>query len=458
MPNVKEHRCLGLILVLCGALIFVLFGSSIARSRPLGMLDFKALYYGANCLIDRCDPYSNPELHRYYLAHHGPAPDEPAWMTKVLTQFNNLPTVFPALILIAHLPYPAAQLVWATWIALSLILASLLIWHGTADTAPLLTGALIGLLLANSDITLGGGNAAGIVIGLGSIAVWCFVRDRLNTIGVLCLAIALGIKPHDVGFLWLFFLLSGGAWRKRALQTLAALGILAVATGCWVYAIAPHWVAEFRTTSTTYEMPGGPNSPGISAPNSGVRTYDLPTSPGMISDLRTIVAVFRDDPRVYTPVTWLICAPLFAAWAFAALRLTPTRRNTFLALAAIVPLSLLPVYHRTTDTKLLLLVLPACALLWAERSRLRWPAALLTTAAIVLTGDIPLILIGMSVGPVDWTHASIGRKIALAVITRPVPLILLCLGVFYLCVYIRQLRIQPSTAVAGGLETSLEKA
>ncbi len=87
---------------------------------------------------------------------------------------------------------------------------------------------------------------------------------------------------------------------------------------------------------------------------------------GMIIDLQTIFSIFRDDPRLYNPVTYLICGPLLIVWIFVTLRAKPTRSKDYFALAAIAALSMLPVYHRPYDAKLLLLTLPACAMVLAE--------------------------------------------------------------------------------------------
>ena len=46
--------------------------------------------------------------------------------------------------------------------------------------------------------------------------------------GILCMAVSLAIKPHDSGLVWFYFLLAGGVYRKRALQTLAVTVLLAL--------------------------------------------------------------------------------------------------------------------------------------------------------------------------------------------------------------------------------------
>src|ERR1019366_1687382 len=44
---------------------------------------------------------------------------------------------------------------------------------------------------------------------------------------------------------------------------------------------------------------------------------------GMIN-LQTALSYLRDDPRFYNPLAWLICAPLFIAWAITTLRTSST--------------------------------------------------------------------------------------------------------------------------------------
>ena len=107
-----------------------------------------------------------------------------------------------------------------------------------------------------------------------------------------------------------------------------------------------------------------------------------------------------------------------------------------LALAAISVLTLLPVYHRPYDAKLLLLTIPACAMLWAEGGMRRWVALALTSAGILVTSDLPLVLLlictkNMTASLSTWTGKLTN------VLLWPAPLVLLTLGFFYLWAYIR---------------------
>ncbi len=158
--------------------------------------------------------------------------------------------------------------------------------------------------------------------------------------------------------------------------------------------------------------------------------------PGMVCDLQSVVAVFRDDPGFYNPFTYVFCAPFLAVWGITVVRSRFSIEGAYLAIAAIVPFTLLITYHRTTDVKLLLLTVPACALLWAQGRGIGKLALVLTGLGILVTGDISLIVIGMVEGQPDWMHANWLHKIPMVVLYRPVPLILLAMGSFYVWVFL----------------------
>jgi len=73
----------------------------------------------------------------------------------------NLPTAFLFIAPFAILPLGPASALWMFLTAASLILAAFLTWNLGADYAPIISGGLIGLLLANCAIVLGNGNPAG---------------------------------------------------------------------------------------------------------------------------------------------------------------------------------------------------------------------------------------------------------------------------------------------------------
>jgi hypothetical protein len=99
---------------------------------------------------------------------------------------------------------------------------------------------------------------------------------------------------------------------------------------------------------------------------------------------------------------------------------------------------MLPVYHRLGDAKLLLLTVPACATLWAEGGLIGWLAVAVTTAGILLTGDLQWAIFFSILKHFSASVSWLSGPLLIAVQVFPVPLILLVVGVFYLWVYKRR--------------------
>jgi lysylphosphatidylglycerol synthetase-like protein (DUF2156 family) len=157
----------------------------------------------------------------------------------------------------------------------------------------------------------------------------------------------------------------------------------------------------------------------------------------MIIDLQSAVFVFRNHPLIYNSVTYLICGALLLIGLVHTLRTRFSTARAWFALAAVVPLTILVTYHRSYDAKLLLLAIPACAMLWAEGRPIRWLALLVTAAGIVFTADIPLAILVTLAGNLHISTAGLSGQMLTVVLTRPTPIILLAMSVFYLRVYVR---------------------
>jgi hypothetical protein len=327
------------------------------------------------------------------------------------------------------LPYGIARILWLLLTFGSLIFAALLAWDLGADHAPVLSGILIGFLLANSEVIVVLGNASGIAIGLCVVAVWCFLRERFVPAGILCLAFSLAVKPHDAGLVWLYFLLAGGVYRRRALQTLLVTVAISVPGVLWVWRVAPDWLQELHSNMLSFSAHGGISDPGpasTGAPGTGILIH-----------LQTVISIFRDDPRIYNPVSYLLCAALVLVWVFVTLRARPSPAKPYLGIAAIAALTLLPVYHHFYDAKLLLLTVPACAMLWAKGGPIRWLALLVNGAGFLLTGDVSWTILLFLIGKLHLPATGIGGQLLKVLQVFPVPLILLVMSVFYLWVYAR---------------------
>jgi hypothetical protein len=452
MTNARRD---GLILVFIGCALFLWLGTAWERTSRVSMVDFKGVYYDGRCLLHQCDPYNEDQLLHFYRADGGDRPTDPAGLRRVVTLNVYLPTTSILIAPFAMLPWAPAHVLWMIVTAGLFVLACWLTWDLGAAYAPLFTGGLICLLLVGSELLLEIGNAAGVVVSLCVIAVWCFVRERFVWVGILAFALSLLVKPHDSGLVWLFFLLAGSTYRKRALQVLAVTAILGTAMVLWVASISPHWLPEMLANMRTITAHGNANDP---SPDN-VTPWLHGAS---IISLQTVFDVMINNPRFYSAATWLVCLPLLLAWGIKTWRSRPSLFDTWMALAGIAALSMLPVYHRQHDTRLVLLIVPASAMLWAKGGRLKWPALTIGAAAILLTDDLPLQLLGILANSMHATTASFKGQMLTIVFARPAPLILLLASVFYVWIYVRGLPLDRVTAnsaeTPSALASSSEKA
>ena len=419
----------GLRLLLLGSLTFIVLGAAFENASQVPLIDFKGLYYPTQCLIHHCDPYKQSDVQNIYQSAGIEHSLDAATVREIATKQVYPPSTFSFILPFAMLPWGPARIVWMTLTVASLIFAAFLLWKFGESYDSVISGALIGLLLANSELAIITGNPATIAISFCIVAVWCFLRERFVSLGILCFAISLAVKPHDTGLVWLYFLLAGGVYRKRAIQTLIATAVFCLPSVIWVWHLAPDWIQELQSTISGYAAHGGLSDPGPASTGGH--------SLGMIVDLQVIFSFFRDDPRFYNPASYVISGLLILVWVLITLRSRPTPERTWLALASISALTLLPFYHRQLDTMLLLLTVPACAMLCAKNGWIGRLALLVTTAAFVLTGFLSWAIFLGFLGNLHLPATRSANQILIAVQALPTPLILLLTGVFYLWVYAR---------------------
>lgn len=422
-----KARISGLLFILLGSAIFVFWGSSLEKSSLGGMVDFKPIYYSSRVLVHAGDPYNPSDLLQAYRTE-----DDGRSTVEISQQHSQsylFACVYPPTTLLLVTPFAIlhfgpARALWMTLLSVCLIAASFLVWEVGANNAPVLSGVLIGLMLACSEVVLLQGNPSGVAVGLCVIAVWCFVRERLTWLGVLCFAASLALKPQIAYIVWLYFFVAGRIYRKRALQTLALIAALSVPALLWTARVSPNWTHEMKANISQLSVQGGINDPG---PHSGI--------PRGIVDLQSVASVFWDEPRFYDPVSYIVCGVLLMLFIFKTVQWRHDTRLTWLALATAAPLSMLPIYHRPYDTKLLLLAIPACAMLWARRGTVGWLSLLLTTAAFALSGDIAYAAFSSLLPSMHLSVETLSGKLLTILLGRTVPLSLLAMSIFYLWIF-----------------------
>jgi hypothetical protein len=422
-----QERKDGLYLLVLGIIVFLLLGTALENASPRPAQDFKLVYYGTRCLMRQCDPYNPTDLIRFYASEHAISRDDNAITRETEAQYLYPPTAGSVIMPFALLPFGVARLLWLLLLFGSLTIACYLMWEVGAESAPTVSGALLGFSAANCALFMAVGNPGSVAIGLCVIASWCFVRNRFEVTGAVCMAISLILKPHDGALIWFYFLCAGGSYRKRALQTFCIAAGLSLPALLWAGHVAPHWASELNANLAANSAPGGLSDPGPSSKAAhGI---------GMVISLQALLSLCRDHPAFYNPASYLICGGILAPWLLISLRSRASEASAWFALAPISALSLLPIYHRLGDAKLLLLALPACAALYAQGGRTGKLALWLTAIAFFLTADfswlvtLEVIRHISTAGKPSLQAAFVGLQVI------PVPAVLLVLGVFFLYVY-----------------------
>lgn len=397
--------------------------------------DFAESFYAARCALEYRDPYDGACTLRAYEADGGmfllksPAVRKLARLDVAIAEYP--PTALFVLAPVAALPWRFAHMAWFWLTAGLLVLAALAMWDLAGEPSAI-AGWIAGFMLMNCVMLLDTGNPVGVVVPLAVIAAWCFLVQRFEAAGVVLLAVSLMIKPQVAGFVWLYFVLAGGTRRKRAMQTLAVVIVLGIGAALWIAPSSPHWMTELPDHIAMLAGHGAMNNVGPSG-----LTY---RSPDPIICLENAFSAIDDDPSFYDSLSYLIGGGLIFAWGIAVLRKQASREGALLGLAAASILMLLPLYHRSHDAKLLMLTIPACAMLWARGGVRRWMALILTGAAIFFTSDIANILLFNAQSKLPAVPSAVSEKLKL----HPAPLVLLAAGCFYLWVYVRWRSNEPA--------------
>ena len=432
--TMTHQRRDGFYILILGCATFMLFGLAMSLSTPGQLIDFKAIYYSGRCVLSGHDPYSEDAMIQAYIAGEGPsvASSSMRLANQSVTVFVYPPTALLLAVPIALLPLKAAIVVWQLLIAACGVLSSFLLWNLAADFAP----RLCAILIAVSTIGSGGlfliGNIAGIVICMCLVSTWCFLRHRCVWAAATVFAFCLVIKPHDVGLVWLYFLLAGGAHRKNALRTLALSAVLGCLALALVPRVSPQWIPELKGNLATTSAPGGRSDPGPQ----GVSNSSI----GMIVDLQAAISVFCNSPLLYNLVSYSISGALFLCWIVTTLRFKPSLTRDLLALGTVSALTNLGTYHRNYDARIVLLVVPACALAWSLGKTYRYIAASVTFLTLLFTCDFFIAVLLAFKRHIDFTHAGLLDRVVTVLIFRPIPLLLLATTLVYLWIYWQQSR------------------
>ncbi len=408
------------LIVLLGIAVFLVKGYRDERT-VLHFRDFKQPYASARCLLHGCNPYDEKDTHADFLRARGKDED-----TEVFRPYSALYPPFSLAMLapVAALNYPAAHLLWFWTIGLlfstaAILIADLCLAYGTSWSM----GFLLAVFTGSSTILLMLGQISGPVIALLVIGFWCLLRERLAWIAVIAFVVALLLKPHDSALLVCYLVFAGARWRRAFFATAIVTAMLVVGSVVWCQhqPASSHWLGDLTTNLKGNAQAGGANDP---SQGSLAGPY--------MANLQPLFAAGTRQLKLYNLAARVLTLVLIAAWSMLAWRTPNSPQKHVLGIASMACIMLLPIYHRQYDTRILLLVFPAIALLLAWRF-LRWgvPGLLLLTAATVMTSHTFLTKLTLN------HELAIERSNALQTVLRyrPLPEIELVLAVFLLLAF-----------------------
>jgi hypothetical protein len=314
------------------ALIFLVLGglkASVAKN------DFIPVYDGASCLIHGCSPYSAGVL-------------------------LYPPSTILALAPIALFRYPVAWFIWYLLNGALFVTAVVVVLSLCPQKYKWPATALGAITLAGSTILLREAQPATFAISLLVIGVCLFLRGRALLFAAVLLMLSLAVKPQIGGLIVLYLFIRGVHRRHAALAMAGALAFLLC--GSAILRMQPqsaNWVSELRANLSSAVAPGATDDP---RPANELAIAAI--------NLQTITSVFFKDEKAYNDAAYAIFAVFFAAWAAAALRMNPNLDNHLLSLGALSVLTLMPVYHRGYDSRLLILAIPAALIVFEKRRTL----------------------------------------------------------------------------------------
>jgi hypothetical protein len=348
------------------ALIFFSLG---CRNALHHSIDFVPAYTGARCMLHGCNPYDTSQLEQQYFQAGGRADELPGWDHEIPLY---PPSTLLALSPLALIPFSMARLLWFLLNGFLFVSAAGLILSLCPRSHRWLATALVSLILASSGILLELGQPSIYAISLLIIGIYLFFRDRLLPFAALLLACSLAVKPQ-IGGLIALYLFVRGIHRRYAAAALAGALVLLVSAGL---------ILKMRPSSANWTTDMSANiSSTIESGFNGPRPENMQAICN--TNLQAITAAFFADTWKFNDAAYAIFLILAAIFIVVVLRAKASPEVNMLSIGAMAALTLTPVYHRFYDTRMLIITVPAIAIVYQQRRLLGALIGALTVLAII---------------------------------------------------------------------------
>lgn len=356
------------VLVIClAAVIFLKTGAWQALHDSC---DFVPVFTGARCLLAGCNPYEIPQLKAQFLEGGGRANE--------LSLFDHETAVYPPSTLLVLSPlalfkFPVARLLWALVNTCLFIGSVVLVLSIRPQSLRWLTTAMAAFILITSGPLVRLGQPGAFAISLLIISVVLFLRGKYVSLATVLLILSLAVKPQ-IGGLVALYLVWKKIYRRHALVALG--GTLAILLlSIFILHQRPGsagWNVALRSNLADSVIPGAINDP-------------RPTNFSAIGDvnLQTVTSVFLLDAKAFNDAAYGIFLALLIVWLLVMIKADSSTADHWIAIAALTVLTLLPVYHRFYDTRMLLISVLAFPVIFQRNRILGVAMTVLTALAVV---------------------------------------------------------------------------
>jgi hypothetical protein len=355
-----------LVLFISALVMFALAGARVIQASN----DFVPVYTGARCLLHGCNPYDTSHLEQQFYQAGGHAAELPSWLIDVPVY---PPSTFLVLSPLALLRFPVARVLWFLLNGFLLVTAARLIQDMSPPQHRWLTTTLVCYFVITGEIVLVLGQPAVFAISLVIIGSYLFLRGRFVPTGAFLFLLSLAVKPQVGGLIVLYLLLGRIQWRYAAMA-MAGAGVLLLSASLILghHPRSAAWASTLRANLAATLSPGGSADP---RPENQQAIGDL--------NLQSLTSIVFPEAHTFNAVAYSVFLALLAFGTLVVLRASASGETHFISLAALSVLTLMPVYHRFYDTRLLLLSIPAIGIIFQKRRVLGALIALLTLLATI---------------------------------------------------------------------------